>query len=154
MRRCVVPVREPRFVFVELDDDEPTDLLSDDDAGERVRWRIGWRLVGRNNRELGRGAASFEAYEPCRAAVLALQRASLEAAIAPDDVSRWRWTLLVDDRPAAMCGRAYLRRVECEYGLDQFLAHVPLAAVAERVYPHRQRRRNGLSVLDGERGRT
>lgn len=117
--------RAPRFLFVRLvqqGDD------SDDTSDQSL---IGWRLVAPNNRELGHSAELFKGYAACRDAALRLQ-AKLDAAVATmafDDDAQWRWELALDNHAAAVCSRSYWRRVECEYGLGQFLANVRSATV-------------------------
>lgn len=119
--------RAARFLFVRHvrpgeESDEQTD-----------RPVIGWRLVAPNNRELGHSAKLFSGYAECRDAALKLQKGvdSAVATMAFDDDAQWRWELAVEDRAAAVCSRSYWRRVECEYGLGQFLANARSATVMQ-----------------------
>lgn len=93
--------------------------------------KVGWRLVAPNNRELGHSAELYEGYAACRDAAVNLQQ-KLDAAtstMAFDDDAQWRWELALENQAAAVCSRSYWRRVECEYGLGQFLANVRSATV-------------------------
>ena len=117
--------RAPRFLFVRLVQQED----NSDNATEKPT--IGWRLVAPNNRELGHSAELYDGYAACREAAIQLQ-AKLDAAVATmafDDDAQWRWELALNDHAAAVCSRSYWRRVECEYGLGQFLANVRSATV-------------------------
>jgi len=120
-------VAEPRFL-----------LGVQSSAGRRERAiRIGWaaaaqpsfvwRLVGPNNRELGRSAQAYTDAAACRAGISFLRRQldHLESRIWCDDSTRWLWRLDLNGTPVANSARAYMRRREAIFNLDQFLAAVP-----------------------------
>ncbi|NUR58282.1 MAG: hypothetical protein HOV87_06245 [Catenulispora sp.] len=93
-----------------------------------------WRLVGANNRELGRAPGEAEA--ACCVAVADL-RAKLPAASARVKVaapsSSWTWLVECEGEVLAVSGRTYLRQRECQYSLWQFLAAAAVATVAEHA---------------------
>lgn len=88
-----------------------------------------WRLVGANNRELGRSAQPYVDARACRAGVTLLQRQlpQLTPAVWSDGRGRWLWRLDVDKRPVAIAARSYLRQREAHYNLELFLASIPVA---------------------------
>ena len=97
-----------------------------------------WRLVGANNRELGRMPMPAPADQTCCEAVTRL-RASLEHA-APriklgGPAASWTWSLEADGVALAVSGRAYLRQRECQYSLALFLGAVLGATVPEAHCP-------------------
>lgn len=86
-----------------------------------------WRLVGPNNRELGRSAQAYTDPAACRAGISFLRRQldHLEARVWCDDSTRWLWRLDLNGTPVANSARAYMRRREAVFNLEQFLAAVP-----------------------------
>lgn len=95
-----------------------------------------WRLLGANNRELGRSACLFATLGSAQAAA---REASLRAAaahptlVADAGTGSWSWRLLVDGRAVAAAARSYSRQRECHYNLAQFLTACGTAASAEDV---------------------
>ena len=83
-----------------------------------------WRLVGANNRELGRMPVPVPPGRTCCETVArlldGLSRATPKVKLAGPATS-WTWALEIDSAPAAVSGRAYLRQRECQYSLDHFL---------------------------------
>ena len=90
-----------------------------------------WRLVGANNREIGRAAQQFSDARTCRHGITLLRRQvdNLVPTMWCNQAGMWLWRLELDKRPIAQAARAYLRRRESVFNLDQFLAAVPVAAV-------------------------
>lgn len=88
-----------------------------------------WRLVGPNNRELGRSAQAYTDASACRAGVSFLRRqlGSLEPRVWCDEAARWLWRLELNGTPVATSSRAYMRRRESLFNLEQFLTAVPVA---------------------------
>ncbi|MFB7290397.1 hypothetical protein [Actinacidiphila glaucinigra] len=95
---------------------------------------VGWRLVGANNRELGRSAVTYASLVECQAAVLLLRehigqiRAQLSMA---DAGGTWTWRVELAGRDVAVSGRTYHRLRECQQNLGRFLAAVPVAELTE-----------------------
>lgn len=120
----------PRFLFVSGVRGE-TDLMR--------ATGVSWRLLGGNNRELGRSAQVFGGLEACHLSALDVQqRVSLAIPELRSEASgRWTWLLRLDGEPAAVAGRAYLRLRECQYNLAQFIAFAPAAGVAHAMVGRR-----------------
>ncbi len=99
---------------------------------------VGWRLLGSNNRELGRSAASHPDAESALAAievVRALVRVG-EAHIVHDPVTGlWAWHLVDGDTLVANSGRGFRHERECRYNLEQFRAEAPHAPAADSAVP-------------------
>jgi hypothetical protein len=91
-----------------------------------------WRLLGGNNRELGRSAQIYVDAQACLAGAASAREAfsSLTATLTAD-VRRamWRWRLDAQDGPVAVSSRLYLRQRECSYSLAQFLAGLEVATL-------------------------
>ncbi|CAB4849642.1 unannotated protein [freshwater metagenome] len=95
---------------------------------------VGWRLLGANNRELGRSALS---YPDAEEALESVQRVRVladdgDGHIVHDHiVGLWLWHL--DDRglAAAASGRGFRYERECRYNLEQFRATAPVAPTSE-----------------------
>ncbi|MEU9453912.1 hypothetical protein [Streptomyces sp. NPDC048277] len=101
---------------------------------ERGRRPVGWRLVGANNRELGRCAAAFENLAVCQATVARLRErvADARALLVMADVpGTWTWRVELDGRDVATAGRSYQRHRECQHNVNLFLAAVPVAQLGE-----------------------
>ena len=89
-----------------------------------------WRLLSRNNRELGRSPGGYLSAQSCVAAVERLRSVICDAAriLSVDDRDgRWCWRLVVDGIPVAVSSRSYHRQRECVYSLDHFTAAVTQA---------------------------
>ena len=92
-----------------------------------------WRLVGGNNRELGRGPAPFPGHAACYEAIERLKRLIDRATpivAVGRSTSAWGWRLEVEGERIAMAGRSYLRQRECQYSLAHFIAAVPSARIS------------------------
>jgi hypothetical protein len=89
--------------------------------------RTAWRLLGANNRELGRGLVDFPDEESCRQAVAwlctSIERANT-VILRAQPATMWAWRLEVDEIPVALSARAYRRQRECLYNLALFRAGV------------------------------
>jgi hypothetical protein len=94
---------------------------------------VSWRLLGANNRELGRsaGTTGFPDVDSCRAAVRrlvdGLPGATASIVSAGAGAAAWTWRLEIGGRTVAAAGRSYLRNRECRYSLAHFLAAAPQA---------------------------
>ena len=92
---------------------------------------VGWRVLGANNRELGRSAAPFwradEAYQAVYEAQASLARTVTR--LWADDLGQWFWNITLDDDQVAVSSRGYRRQRECIYSIEQFREHFPTAAV-------------------------
>jgi hypothetical protein len=95
-----------------------------------------WRLVGSNNRELGRSAHVYPDLAACKAAVTFLQTHVDEAEsllATNNETGLWLWRLNIGDQWMAAAGRSYQRRRECLYNLLRFVAAAPIAVQSSDV---------------------
>ena len=94
-----------------------------------------WRLLGSNNRELGRSSSVFADASSCYRSALALQL-GLSTAEPIAEVNQgtglWVWRVELDGAPSAVAARPYKRRRECLYSLERFLASAPVATTDPR----------------------
>ena len=100
---------------------------------------VGWRLLGSNNRELGRSAGHQDDAE---AAIASIERvrgvaATGQAHIVHDSsTGLWAWQLTdTGGEPVAVAGRGFRYERECRYNLDQFRAAAPVAPSAGTIPP-------------------
>ena len=133
---------QPRFLFVARARAR-TDSWSRWQAGSRspqpdilvehlrpTAW-VAWRLVGANNRELGRSPNTYIDLLACADSVSVLRRSidGAQSTVAVDpSTGCWFWRLESVDGPIAAAGRAYQRQRECQYSLEQFQRATPAAA--------------------------
>jgi|GEM_PF-3534930 len=109
--------------------------------------RYGWRLIGANNRELGRSALGFGSYHGARSAVVALQRSlgSFVQHLTTDPATGRRgWHVEVDGACVAVSGRWYERDHDARLGAAKFVALALRAAVVDGVVAVHERRGPGL----------
>ncbi len=91
---------------------------------------VGWRLLGANNRELGRGVSTFPV-AAAREHVRALQGAAdeLVTVVSSGLTGKWVWTATLDSVAVATSARSYHRQRECLYSARHFVAAVAVAGV-------------------------
>jgi len=121
--------------------------------GESGGWTA-WRLLSRNNRELGRSPDVYATVPECGAAVEHLRTVVEEATrlLSVDDRDgRWCWRLVADGVTVAVSARSYHRQRECVYSLDQFVVAVAAAQPPVLVREVQGRARGGeaAGVDDG-----
>ena len=85
---------------------------------------MGWRLLGANNRELGRSAY---VYTDTADALLAVQALRATAALLTmnqerDAAGQWRWWAALDGTLVAVSGRGFRRAQDCLLNEEQFVA--------------------------------
>ena len=93
---------------------------------------VAWRLLGRNNHELGRSPRVFPTADAAVADVTELCRVALEgtmAVLADGAQAEWRWRFLVDRDVRAVSSRSYLRQRECHYNAATFRSALGSACV-------------------------
>jgi hypothetical protein len=108
----------------------------------------GWRLLGPNNRELGRSPGVFRSLDECRAAVAALQAdaADADVILTPHETTGlWTWRLDLHGRWVAVAGRAYQRRRECQYNVGQFVLTAPTAHASTGIVARGRMRQAGYT---------
>jgi hypothetical protein len=99
-----------------------------------ARTAVAWRLLGGNNRALGRSALQFETGDECEQAISLLRHSRTtqeDSRISFDPGNRgWRWQLLVNRVAVAESSRSYSRQRECRYSLEQFIDKFPHAELS------------------------
>jgi hypothetical protein len=99
---------------------------------------VGWRLLGANNRELGRSAGFFADAEDAVAAIDEIRTlaASAEAHIVHDSASGlWAWQVADNGLAVAVSGRGFRHERECRYNLEQFRSTAPVAPASQGAVP-------------------
>jgi hypothetical protein len=100
---------------------------------------VGWRLLGPNNRELGRAALAYPDAEAALAAVDAVRRlapAGVAHIVHESTATPWVWHLQDDSGlVVATSGRGFRHERECRYNLDQFREAAPTAPASEPSVP-------------------
>jgi len=100
---------------------------------------VGWRLLGSNNRELGRSAGHHQDAETAIASIERVRgiAATGQAHIVHESSSGlWAWQLSDSEGQAvAVAGRGFRYERECRYNLDQFRATAPVAPAAGTIPP-------------------
>jgi hypothetical protein len=117
---------------------------------------VRWRLLGGNNRELGRGMLAYEDAESCRAGLVQtlVQLSSLVPAVTRVDHSHWGWRLRAGTLDVVGSGHPFDRRPRCEEACARFVELAPRASVRDALtvmrYGSRSMRPSVLrpSVLD------
>lgn len=90
----------------------------------------GWRLLGGNNRELGRSAQVHHADQVLHAIRRVQESADrLSIVVAKTQTGKWYWAASLGGQRVAMSARTYGRQRECRYNAEQFLRAVPVAAL-------------------------
>jgi len=102
---------------------------------------VRWRLLSRNNRELGRGGIDFDSVEDCALAIKQMQQELDEFEISWRRVGhQWTWALLDGGLEVVVAGNRYDRRVRCEQSLQQFTLMAPSAPVGRSLMVSTNRR--------------
>jgi hypothetical protein len=97
---------------------------------------VGWRVIGENNRELGRGAGPFwqvdEAYQAADDAQAVLEQTV--TCFWADDLRGWFWNVSLEGEQLAVSGRGYRQQRECSYSVKQFRERFPTAKRLARTF--------------------
>ena len=118
---------QPRFQLI------PGSRLSSSPEGG-----VSWRLLGPNNRELGRAAMSYVDAEAAQEAILRIRHLAVlgEAHIIHDQRGGlWAWHLDDDGVRVATSGRGFRHERECRYNLEQFRDAAPDAPASDADVP-------------------
>ena len=116
-------------------------------AAEGGSW-YGWRLIGANNRELGRSALSFASYQLARRAILQLKQGIgrlVHHSTTDPRTGRWGWRMDLEESAVAISSRWYERDHDGRIGAAKFVTLTADAELAEGVVTLHVRR--GLSVV-------
>lgn len=108
-----------------------------------------WRLLGSNNRELGRSADQFDTVEAClravedaRAHLREITQARVYFTADEGAGYSWWWTVEGAGVPFITAARIFSRQRDCLSNFEQFKAKAPVAAVTNAV----PARRGGQAV--------
>jgi hypothetical protein len=84
---------------------------------------VRWRLLGRNNRDLGRGADEYSDVDAARAGITQTQRTldTLERSVVRVNGSGWIWRLGLDGRTLVSSTHAFDRRIRCVCACQLFV---------------------------------
>jgi hypothetical protein len=107
-------------------------------AGAAGGGGVGWRLLGSNNRELGRSARAYPDAESALGAVSAVRdlAQSGDAHIVHDPATGlWAWHLFEGEALVANSGRGFRHERECRYNLEQFRAEAPTSPASDSAVP-------------------
>jgi hypothetical protein len=139
----------------DTDDLDLPDVATVAGSGPRGHW-YGWRLIGANNRELGRSARSFGSYPLARRAVTRIKeevdRLVQHSATDPS-TGRWGWRFELDGVAVAASGRWYERDHDSRIGAAKFVSLTPAAELVEGVVTlHLRRIPGAVHVPVGDPG--
>lgn len=103
-------------------------VLSAEEPLQDITGQAGWRLLGGNNRELGRSAHVYP-LELVAQEITRLQAgvAHIGLTVSPTPRGTWYWTATLGSQKVAMSSRSYGRQRECRYNAEQFLRALPVA---------------------------
>ena len=124
------------------------------EAGSGGSW-YGWRLIGANNRELGRSALSFASDQLARRAILQLKQGIgrlVHHSTTDPRTGRWGWRIDLEESAVAVSSRWYERDHDGRIGAAKFVALVADAELTDGVVTLRERR--SLRVLPMAAGGT
>jgi hypothetical protein len=99
------------------------------DVAQDGSW-IAWRLLGANNRELGRSTTVFSSRQLCVESIRLLtgaSRALTPSVIVDLNSGLWTWNVGILGRRLAVSGRGYARQRECRYTLGVFISGLQTA---------------------------
>ena len=99
---------------------------------------VGWRLLGSNNRELGRSALAYtdadSAHDSIRR-VRAIAADGVAHIVHSQESGLWAWQLGDVGVLVANSGRGFRHERECRYNLEQFRATAPIAPASAAEVP-------------------
>lgn len=91
-----------------------------------------WRLIGANNRPIGRSAVGYADLASCMAVVQLISTLDLAGCLkllVDVDTGLWNWRLHLGDQALALSARSYQRKRECVYSAESFAAIAATATV-------------------------
>ena len=114
---------------------------------------VRWRLLGGNNRELGRGTGEYSNADVARRAIRRLQQSAgdLEHNLQRGGASSWSWVLSLDGVAIATSGHRYDRLIRCRQGLAHFVEQLARCDVGPGVMLTQSRRWASPSSAQGYR---
>lgn len=99
---------------------------------------VGWRLLGANNRELGRSAVAYpdaEAALESIGRVRTLVHLGAVHVLHDQQTGLWAWHLDDDGVLVATSGRGFRHERECRYNLEQFQSAAPTSPATHADTP-------------------
>lgn len=136
-----MPVARVLFVSSDrVDDWLPTRLEPfERESTMSSRWAA-WRLLGGNNREIGRSTRVFDDFARCYEAIRHVQTALRDvrrhSTRLLESSGLWTWLVDIDGRPEVTSGRGYYRQRECRANAQQFLDLMPTATTPYDGFLH------------------
>jgi hypothetical protein len=96
---------------------------------------VRWRLVGGNNRDMGRGAREYPDEQSCLVGIkeITANLSSMVCSLVSMPGNRWGWRLSLDGTVMVTSGHSFDRRRRCEDGCARFLQFIPEAEVRPGV---------------------
>ncbi len=96
---------------------------------------VRWRVLGGNNRELGRGLLAYPDAEACRAGLTQTiaDLPTLVPAVIRVDHSHWGWRLRAGSLDIVGSGHPFDRRPRCEEACQRFVEMAPHASVRDAL---------------------
>lgn len=103
-----------------------------DGAARAAETSYSWRLIGANNRPIGRSSQGYPDLAGCIAVVQLISTCDLAAGLrllVDVDTGLWNWRLHRADEVLALSARSYQRKRECLYSAESFAAIAATATV-------------------------
>jgi hypothetical protein len=109
---------------------------------------VQWRLLGGNNRDLGRGALAYPDAESCLLAIKQLVHSlpDLIPAIRRTPPNLWVWQLRLDDLVVVASAHSYDRQIRAEHAGKRFLDCAGAASVSDTITMTAARRWHGSTL--------
>jgi hypothetical protein len=112
---------------------------------------VRWRLLGGNNRDIGRGALEYIDTEACLLGIkeVIYRLPELDAVVKRAPRNLWTWQLELRGVAVVLSAHTYDRRIRTHHAQLQFLESAPDAAISPVVMISGSRRWNSLAIRGG-----
>jgi hypothetical protein len=92
---------------------------------------VSWRLLSGNNREVGRGSATYHDAEECLVGIkdLVARISDVTVLVRRFGLRSWRWSLMQDGVLVAYSAHLFDRRIRCEQAARRFVIDAPTALI-------------------------
>lgn len=104
---------------------------------------VRWRLLGGNNRPIGRSALDYPEVPDCLQALAELRQrlAELAGRVDRQPPNHWVWRIFLDGTDVAVSSHPYDRQIRSQHGLSQFLHRAGSARIDGGVLVNASTRR-------------